>query len=193
MTATKDATEKQADITPEQRVWQAADALREAGTNPTVRAVRMRTGLRTSVVSDALAAWKIEQETASEDAAAAPDMPEAVHHALSRVWTAAWAEAETAAFGPTRDAREAAERAERRAEELEQALDASEQDLEQAQDRANDAENLAAEERSRAAESAARAAALTDEVRQLRQQVADLQGALISLAEPDTPENGKNP
>lgn len=190
MTATKDATEKQADITPEQRVWQAADALREAGTNPTVRAVRMRTGLRTSVVSDALAAWKIEQETASEDAAAAPDMPEAVHHALSRVWTAAWAEAETAAFGPTRDAREAAER---RAEELEQALDASEQDLEQAQDRANDAENLAAEERSRAAESAARAAALTDEVRQLRQQVADLQGALISLAEPDTPENGKNP
>src|SRR5699024_8169054 len=82
-------------LTPQQRVWRAADALAADGQRVTARAVRVQARIDATAVQTHLPAWRAEQEAATADAAAAPPVPESVRVAGDRIWTAAWAAAES--------------------------------------------------------------------------------------------------
>ncbi len=70
------------------QVFDAANALAQAGTQPTVKLIREQTGGSYSTITPHLADWK--EERAGTTVANIPDMPESVTTASKAMWAAAW-------------------------------------------------------------------------------------------------------
>ncbi|WP_291479750.1 DNA-binding protein [Corynebacterium sp.] len=148
-------------LTPQQRVWRAADALAANGQRVTARAVRVQARIDATAVQTHLPAWRAEQEAAAADAAAAPPVPEQVIAACGRIWTAAWAEAESHHRRPLDEAGARIEELERQLAQLDTDAAAAEAELAEAQQLRAEAEATA--NAAVAAQAAAEAQALTEE------------------------------